>query len=144
MGLLDVVPLSASDSYWGGAYTAPSTTDRWAAHTGRSSCERGRRVAVTGDRFERGGDREEKFESRLRAEDDRVEPLRGLEGFGRPGSYFSRQIARWTRQWQASKTREIPEIEVFVMDPMDRINAGLPGPSNPSDMPPIPVRRTPP
>jgi aminoglycoside phosphotransferase (APT) family kinase protein len=34
----------------------------------------------------------------------------GLEGFGREGSYFSRQISRWTRQWQASKTREIPEI----------------------------------
>ena len=34
----------------------------------------------------------------------------GLEGFGREGSYFSRQISRWTRQWQASKTRDIPEI----------------------------------
>jgi aminoglycoside phosphotransferase (APT) family kinase protein len=38
----------------------------------------------------------------------------GLEGFGRPGSYFERQITRWTRQWQASKTREIPEIERLI------------------------------
>ena len=32
----------------------------------------------------------------------------GLESFGRPGNYFARQIARWTRAWHASKTREIP------------------------------------
>ena len=38
----------------------------------------------------------------------------GLEGFGRPGSYFERQINRWTRQWQASRTREIPEIERLI------------------------------
>ena len=38
----------------------------------------------------------------------------GLEGFGRPGSYFARQINRWTRQWYASKTREIPEIERLI------------------------------
>ncbi len=38
----------------------------------------------------------------------------GLEGFGRPGSYFKRQINRWTRQWHASKTREIPEIERLI------------------------------
>jgi aminoglycoside phosphotransferase (APT) family kinase protein len=38
----------------------------------------------------------------------------GLEGYGRPGSYFQRQIHRWTRQWYASKTREIPEIERLI------------------------------
>ncbi|MGI9416910.1 MAG: phosphotransferase family protein [Geminicoccaceae bacterium] len=38
----------------------------------------------------------------------------GLDGFGRPGSYFTRQIKRWTRQWQASRTREIPEIEKLI------------------------------
>jgi aminoglycoside phosphotransferase (APT) family kinase protein len=38
----------------------------------------------------------------------------GLEGFGRPGNYFARQINRWTRQWYASKTREIPEIERLI------------------------------
>jgi len=34
----------------------------------------------------------------------------GLEGFGRPGNYFSRQIARWTRQWEAARFREIPSL----------------------------------
>jgi aminoglycoside phosphotransferase (APT) family kinase protein len=38
----------------------------------------------------------------------------GLAGFGRPGDYFARQVSRWTRQWHASKTREIPEIDQLV------------------------------
>ena len=38
----------------------------------------------------------------------------GLAGFGRPGNYFARQISRWTRQWHASKTREIPEIDHLI------------------------------
>ena len=28
----------------------------------------------------------------------------GLEGFGRPGNYFARQIGRWTKQWEGSRT----------------------------------------
>ncbi len=35
---------------------------------------------------------------------------RGLEGFGRPGDYFSRQVARWSRQWEAERFRDIPEL----------------------------------
>ena len=38
----------------------------------------------------------------------------GLDDFGRPGNYFARQISRWTRQWHASKTREIPEIDDLI------------------------------
>ena len=38
----------------------------------------------------------------------------GLEDYGRPGNYYARQIARWTRQWELSKTREIPEIDRLV------------------------------
>jgi aminoglycoside phosphotransferase (APT) family kinase protein len=34
-----------------------------------------------------------------------------LEGFGKPGNYFARQIARWTRAWHASRTRQIPELD---------------------------------
>jgi len=34
----------------------------------------------------------------------------GLEGFGRPGNYFARQIARWTRQWEAARFRDIPDL----------------------------------
>lgn len=42
----------------------------------------------------------------------------GLSDFGRPGNYFSRQIARWSTQYEASRTQEIPE--------MDRLVAWLP------------------
>src|SRR5216683_5427819 len=31
----------------------------------------------------------------------------GLEGFGKPGHYIERQIARWTKQYQASATERI-------------------------------------
>jgi aminoglycoside phosphotransferase (APT) family kinase protein len=48
----------------------------------------------------------------------------GLEGFGRPGSYFERQIHRWTRQWYASKTREIPEIERLIAWLPEHVPAG--------------------
>ena len=42
----------------------------------------------------------------------------GLEDYGRPGNYFGRQIARWTRQYEAAKTEEISA--------MDRLIAWLP------------------
>ena len=35
----------------------------------------------------------------------------GLADYGRPGNYFARQIGRWTKQWQGSKTRENPSID---------------------------------
>jgi aminoglycoside phosphotransferase (APT) family kinase protein len=35
----------------------------------------------------------------------------GLGDFGKPGNYFARQINRWSRQWQLSRTREDPNIE---------------------------------
>src|SRR5215813_11441037 len=35
----------------------------------------------------------------------------GLSEFARPGNYYVRQINRWTRQWQDSKTRENPSID---------------------------------
>ena len=34
----------------------------------------------------------------------------GLEGFGRPGGYFARQVARWGKQWEAERFRDIPEL----------------------------------
>jgi len=43
----------------------------------------------------------------------------GLADFGRPGNYFSRQIARWSSQYEASRTVAIPE--------MDKLIAWLPG-----------------
>jgi aminoglycoside phosphotransferase (APT) family kinase protein len=38
----------------------------------------------------------------------------GLAGFKRPESLISRQLRRWTRQWHASKTRDLPEIETLA------------------------------
>ena len=35
----------------------------------------------------------------------------GLSDYGRHGGYFSRQIARWSKQWELSRTRENPDIE---------------------------------
>jgi aminoglycoside phosphotransferase (APT) family kinase protein len=35
----------------------------------------------------------------------------GLGDFGRPGNYFERQIARWSKQWEESKTKDIPAID---------------------------------
>ena len=38
----------------------------------------------------------------------RVDPARvGLADFGKPGNYFARQIARWSRQYKASETERI-------------------------------------
>jgi aminoglycoside phosphotransferase (APT) family kinase protein len=46
-------------------------------------------------------------------------PALGLQDFGRPGNYFARQIARWTAQYEASRTEDVPE--------MTRLAAWLPG-----------------
>ncbi len=34
----------------------------------------------------------------------------GLSDYGRPGNYFARQVARWTRQWEAQRFRDIPDL----------------------------------
>ncbi len=38
----------------------------------------------------------------------------GLQDFGRPGDYFARQVSRWSRQYSASQTETIPEMEALV------------------------------
>ena len=38
----------------------------------------------------------------------------GLEDFGKAGSYFSRQISRWTKQYQLSETTKIPEMDRLI------------------------------
>ncbi|HZJ62958.1 MAG TPA: phosphotransferase family protein, partial [Kofleriaceae bacterium] len=35
----------------------------------------------------------------------------GLSEFGRAGNYFARQIARWTKQYVASQTESLPEMD---------------------------------
>lgn len=42
----------------------------------------------------------------------------GLGDYGKPGNYFARQVGRWTKQYQASETHPIPD--------MDRLIAFLP------------------
>jgi len=46
----------------------------------------------------------------------------GLDEMRRPGSYGSRQLRRWRRQWEASRTRELPLVERVA----DRLEASVP------------------
>ena len=39
---------------------------------------------------------------------------RGLADFGKPGNYFARQIGRWSKQYQASITEPIAEMEQLM------------------------------
>ena len=38
----------------------------------------------------------------------------GLSDFGRPGNYFERQVARWSKQYRASETENIPAMEQLM------------------------------
>jgi len=38
----------------------------------------------------------------------------GLADFGRPGSYFARQLKRWTKQYRASTRRDIPAMDRLI------------------------------
>ncbi len=38
----------------------------------------------------------------------------GLEGYGKPGNYFERQLSRWTQQYRASELERIDEIETLI------------------------------
>lgn len=38
----------------------------------------------------------------------------GLGDFGRPGNYMQRQVERWTKQYRASQTDDIPEVEKLI------------------------------
>jgi aminoglycoside phosphotransferase (APT) family kinase protein len=49
----------------------------------------------------------------------------GLGDYGKPGNYYARQIARWSRQYVAAKTGEIPA--------MDRLMEWLPANIPPGD-----------
>jgi aminoglycoside phosphotransferase (APT) family kinase protein len=46
----------------------------------------------------------------------------GLADYGRPGNFFARQLARWTQQWQDSRTAENPDIDRLI----DWLPANLP------------------
>lgn len=56
----------------------------------------------------------------------RVDPAAvGLADYGRPGNYFTRQVSRWSKQWEASRTRANPAL--------DRLIAWLPSHIPPGD-----------
>ncbi len=38
----------------------------------------------------------------------------GLGSYGKPGNYFARQVERWTRQYRASETDQLPEMEQLI------------------------------
>ena len=46
----------------------------------------------------------------------------GLQKFGRKDGYFERQINTWTKQYRASETRHIPDVESLI----EWLNANLP------------------
>lgn len=39
---------------------------------------------------------------------------KGLAGYGKPGNYFERQISRWSKQYTASITQAIPEMDQLM------------------------------
>jgi aminoglycoside phosphotransferase (APT) family kinase protein len=46
----------------------------------------------------------------------------GLEGFGKPDGFLARNVARWGKQWEANKTRDLPVIDELGR----RIDGALP------------------
>lgn len=38
----------------------------------------------------------------------------GLAGYGKPGNYMERQVGRWTKQYEASKTHEVKSMDRLI------------------------------
>jgi aminoglycoside phosphotransferase (APT) family kinase protein len=38
----------------------------------------------------------------------------GLGDYGKPGNYFERQVARWSKQYRMSQTDDMPEVEKLI------------------------------
>ena len=38
----------------------------------------------------------------------------GLRDYGPPGNYFERQVRRWTKQYRAAQTDDLPEVEKLI------------------------------
>ena len=39
---------------------------------------------------------------------------KGLGDYGKPGNYFARQISRWSKQWELSRTRDDVNVEKLI------------------------------
>jgi aminoglycoside phosphotransferase (APT) family kinase protein len=53
----------------------------------------------------------------------------GLEALGRPDGYLPRQLDRWTRQWDLTKTRDLPSMDSLrarIADQLAPLPADLP------------------
>lgn len=46
----------------------------------------------------------------------------GLADYGRPVGYAERQVRRWTRQWESSRTHDVPEVDELA----DRLSGHVP------------------
>ncbi len=47
----------------------------------------------------------------------------GLSDFGRPGNYYERQISRWSKQYEASKTEQLDDMDTLMAWLPDNIPA---------------------
>jgi aminoglycoside phosphotransferase (APT) family kinase protein len=63
----------------------------------------------------------------------RFDPPPALAGFGRPGNYFERQIARWSKQYAASVTQPIEAMDRLI----DWLPAHLPAAARDDSRPAI-------
>jgi aminoglycoside phosphotransferase (APT) family kinase protein len=83
----------------------------WQAHL--PECDRHERAALYDEM------------NRVLAALHRIEPEAvGLADFGRPDGYFTRQIARWTRQYRATETEPIAAMEQLIAWLPDHVPAG--------------------
>ena len=48
----------------------------------------------------------------------------GLSDYGKPGNYYARQIGRWTKQYRASETETVADMEALIEWLPDNIPAG--------------------
>ena len=64
-------------------------------------------------REERGAIYRAQIETLARLHQYRPEEI-GLDGYGRPGNYFARQVERWSKQYRASETQDIPEMNRLI------------------------------
>jgi aminoglycoside phosphotransferase (APT) family kinase protein len=52
----------------------------------------------------------------------------GLDGFGRPEGYLSRQVRRWAGEWQALRSADLPAVDKLAAELTARLPAGPSGP----------------
>ncbi len=51
----------------------------------------------------------------------------GLDGFGKPAGYVDRQFATWTRQYRASQTEDLADMEFLIKHLGEALEETLPG-----------------